>query len=86
MRRIVIGIVTAAGCVLALTALGGRRSSMRWEYFIGDAKTLGRQWRATIDSLGREGWELVTFSQTGNEPMTIGIYSVWIFKRPLPFR
>lgn len=47
----------------------------KWEYHI----TAGSQTQETLNSLGNEGWELVTVYLSSS-----GGYNVFVFKRPKP--
>src|SRR3989442_157771 len=76
MKRVLVAILTV-GSVVGLLAWrkAGPPSVVRWQYYMWFAN--GRGVGARLDSLGADGWELVTATMYSDTPT---LY----FKRPLP--
>lgn len=83
MRRVATGMLI--GVLVAGTAAATKYGSpTKWEYnFFSLTK---KNWQAQVDSLGREGWELVSYVDSGQRSPMGGLAEpiLLVFKRPLP--
>ena len=71
--------VGLSACDNATSQSSNSNASVRWEYKVVDIGGLYEQREAAFNELGKDGWEYIGFSSTGN-----GYSNGQVFKRRLP--